>query len=311
MPISLSAHAATAHEPARRLMGHALVGARRRFIYMIFLCTNAPHFNTAYVDLQLGPHGPPANQLADDTWAHLMGLDTMRWPDVGNTVETIVAQWLIVRWLGGSVVQYGAVHPFDWTWTPPTPSPFAWAPAGIPQDWECKSASIFYVWGGGRNRYLYTQSQFYFSDKEVVRMMSGATAWLLLIFINRTRRVMWCLRVSVQTLVQNTNDFAAGVPAAQQGYPTIVGTPGNRKVTIYGTALADDPARVNGAGVVIPSKLSDPLPNPKPDVYFAVTAADDLRTRQKCTGEGPGASYQQPFAWIIGQDIDGADTIVP
>ena len=72
-------------------MGHALVGARRRIIYMIFLCVaNAPHFNTAYVDLQLGPHGPHANQLADDTWAHLMGLDTMRWPDVGNTVETIV-----------------------------------------------------------------------------------------------------------------------------------------------------------------------------------------------------------------------------
>ena len=47
-------------------MGHALVGARRRIIYMIFLCVaNAPHFNTAYVDLQLGPHGPPANQLAE------------------------------------------------------------------------------------------------------------------------------------------------------------------------------------------------------------------------------------------------------
>ena len=104
-------------------MGHALVGHRRRIVYMIFLCvTGAHNFNTGYVDLQLGPHGPPANQLADDVWAHLMGQDTMRWPDVGNTVETIVAQWLIVRWLGGSVVQYGAVHAFDWTWTPPTPS---------------------------------------------------------------------------------------------------------------------------------------------------------------------------------------------
>ena len=294
-------------------MGHArLVGAQRRIIYMIFLCvTTAPHFNTAYVDLQLGPHGPPANQLGDDTWSHLMGQDTMRWPDVGNTVETIVAQWLIVRWLGGSVVQYGSVHPFDWTWTPPTPSPFAWAPAGIPQDWECKTASIHYHWASSQTRYLYTQTEFYFSDNEVARMMNGATAWLLLVFINRGRRVMWCLRVSVQTLVQNTNDLAAGVPADQQGYPTIIGKPGNRKVTILGNALGDDPARVNNAGVVIPGRLPRPPPNPRPDVYFPVTAADELRTRQKCTGEGPGTSYGQPFAWIIGQDVDGDDTIVP
>ena len=256
-------------------------------------------------------NGPPANQLADDMWAHLMGLDTMRWPDVGNMVETISAQWLIVRWLGGSVVQYGAVHPFDWTWTPPAPSPFAWAPAGIPQDWECKSASIHYVWMSSKSRYLYTEAEFYFTDKEVARMMSGATAWLLFVFVNRSRRVMWCLRVSPQKLVQNTNNLAARVPAAQQDYPCIKGLSGAKQVAIRGNALVDDPARVNNAGVVIPSRLPDPPPNPRPDVYFTVTAADELRTRQKCTGEGPGDSYGQPFAWLMGQDIDGTDTIVP
>jgi hypothetical protein len=293
-------------------MGHALVGHRRRIVFMIYLCvTSAPHFNTAYVDLQIGPHGPPANQLADDVWSHLLGLDTMRWPDVGNTVETIVAQWLIVRWLGDSVVQYGAVHPFDWTWTPPTPSPFAWAPVGIPQDWECKMGSIHYMWSSNKLRYLYTETEFHFTGPEVARMMSGATAWLLFVFMNRTRRVMWYLRVSVQKLVQNTNNLAAGVPAAQQDHPCIKGKAGNKVVAILGNALGDDPARVNNAGVVIPGRLPDPLPTPRPDVYFQVTAADELRTRQKCTGEGPGDSYRQPFAWLMGQDIDGTDTVVP
>jgi hypothetical protein len=142
-------------------------------------------------------------------------------------------------------------------------------------------------------------------------MMSGATAWLLFVFVNRMRRVMWCLRVSPQKLVQNTNDYAGGVPVAQQDYPTIIGRAGNKKVTILGNALGDDPARVNNAGVVILGRLPRPPPNPRPDVYFPVTAADELRTRQKCTGEGPGTSYGQPFAWIIGQDVDGDDTIVP
>jgi hypothetical protein len=190
----------------------------------------------------------------------------------------------------------------------------AHSPGLLPEYLRIGSASqaAFTMCGvGARVVICIPQSQFCFSDNEVARVMRGATAWLLLVFVNRLRRVMWCLRVSVQTLVQNTNDFAAHVPAAQQGYPTIIGKPGNRKITIYGTSLADDPARVNGAGVVIPSKLSDPMPNPKPDVVFPVTAADDSRTRQKCTGEGPRDSYQQPFAWIIGQDIDGADTIVP
>ena len=184
-------------------------------------------------------------------------------------------------------------------------------PAGIPHDWECKSASIHYVWASGNNQFLYTQAEFYFTDKEVARMMSGATAWLLFVFVNRMRRVMWCLRVSPQKLVQNTNDYAGGVPVAQQDYPTIIGRAGNKKVTILGNALGDDPARVNNAGVVIPGRLPRPPPNPRPDVYFPVTAADELRTRQKCTGEGPGTSYGQPFAWIIGQDVDGDDTIVP
>ena len=123
MAISLSTHADTAHETGRRLMGHNLVGAQRRIIYMLFLCVTAPHFDTAYVDLQLGPHGPPANQLADDAWAHLMGFDTMRWPDVGNFAETVLAQWCIVRWLGGTIQQTGRFAPFDWTWVPPAPSP--------------------------------------------------------------------------------------------------------------------------------------------------------------------------------------------
>ena len=117
--------------------------------------------------------------------------------------------------------------------------------------------------------------------------------------------------MSPQKLVQNTNNLAAGVPAAQQDYPCIKGKPGNKVVTILGNALRDDPARVNNAGVVIPSRLSNPPPNPKPDVYFAVTAADELRTRQKCTGEGPYDSYRQPFAWLMGQGTDGTDTIVP
>ena len=192
-----------------------------------------------------------------------------------------------------------------------TASPFDWPPAGIPQEWECKSANIHYKWSGRELRYLYTQAEFYFTDNEVVRMMSGATTWLLFVFVNRRRRVMWCLRVSPQKLVQNTNNWAAGVFAAQQDYPCIKGKPGSQQVAILGTALRDDLARVNHAGVLMPSKLMGIPPNPRPDPNFAVTAADELRTRQKCAGEGPGDSYRQPFAWLMGQDIDGNDTMVP
>ena len=52
----------------------------------------------------------------------------------GVTLKPAARTKAFACWLGGSVVQHGYVHPFDWTWTPPTPSPFAWAPAGIPQD---------------------------------------------------------------------------------------------------------------------------------------------------------------------------------
>ena len=140
------------------------------------------------------PESPP--EARPQSGNLLMGFDSVADPDRGTVLETVVAQYAIVWWMGGGTVnQTQQVHYFDWTFTPPLGLTYIlwrhhnmWAPPPLVSTrWEHKSASIYYkiISSKGGWHYTYVRVTFYFDANQVQRIVAGDIDYVVLSFLDR------------------------------------------------------------------------------------------------------------------------------
>ena len=228
----------------------------------------------------------------------LMGFDSIADPDRGTAVETVVAQYAIMWWMGGGTVnQTPQVHYFDWTFTAPQALHYIlwrhhnqWAPAqGVSTRWEHKSASIYYKINasGGGHHYTYVRVMFYFEPTQIQRIVAGDIHYVVLSFLDRKTARVRSLVVHGARLAAT---YVSGTPNFRNA---------QRRLIIDGTQLPANPLRVSSTGqLMTPCYAPGVVPPTENEASrMPVLPCDFNRIIDRCLG-GPGVrgAYAGPFA---------------
>lgn len=235
----------------------------------------------------------------------LMGFDSMADPDRGTAIETVVAQYAIVWWMGGGTVdQTPRVAYFDWTYTAPQALHYIlwrqynrWAPApNVSTRWEHKSASICYkiITAANGWHYTYVRVKFCFDANQVQRIVAGDIHYVVLCFLDRKTGRARSLVVHGARLAAN---YASGAPHFRNP---------RHEMTIEGTQLSANPLRVSSTGqAMTPSYAPGVVPPTENEASrMPVFPRDFDRVIDRCLGR-PGGAYAGPFACAEFGEIRG------